>query len=163
MPATDYIRTFVSLLLNVLHLAILARVLLSWFPMNPGNPIVRSLHEITEPVLAPFRRIIPRLGMFDLSPLAALLVSVGGYSSIFFSGILLVSWRIGELSRLLFFRRVNGWTPSVERKEVTTITTIRDNFTGWDQSDGRGNERATPFGHSLPRLGHQRHDRPAAA
>ena len=74
MPATDYIRTFFSLLLNVLHLAILARVVLSWFPMNPGNPIVRSLHEITEPVLAPFRRIIPRLGTFDLSPLAALLV-----------------------------------------------------------------------------------------
>jgi YggT family protein len=65
---------FAEILLQILWVAILIRVLLSWFPIDPRNPIIRVLFEITEPVLAPFRRVIPRIGMFDLSPLAALLV-----------------------------------------------------------------------------------------
>lgn len=65
---------FLSILLTVLYVAILARVLLSWFPINPSNPLVRLLWDITEPILAPLRRVIPRIGMFDLSPLAAFLV-----------------------------------------------------------------------------------------
>jgi YggT family protein len=74
MPALDYLRTFLSMLLSVLHVAIPARVILSWFPIRPENAITRTLHEITEPVLAPFRRVIPRLGVFDLAPFAAVLV-----------------------------------------------------------------------------------------
>ena len=69
-----YLLTFVNLLLQILSLAILIRVLLSWFPVDPSNPIIRVLYEVTEPVLMPFRRVIPRIGMLDLSPLAALLV-----------------------------------------------------------------------------------------
>jgi YggT family protein len=69
-----YVTTFLGLLLNILWLAILVRVILSWFPVDPSNPIVRIVWEVTEPVLAPFRRVIPRIGMFDLSPLAAFLV-----------------------------------------------------------------------------------------
>ena len=65
---------FAEILLQILWVAILIRVLLSWFPVDPRNPIIRVLFEITEPVLAPFRRVVPRIGMFDLSPLAALLV-----------------------------------------------------------------------------------------
>jgi YggT family protein len=65
---------FAEILLQILWVAILIRVLLSWFPIDPSNPIIRVLFEVTEPVLAPFRRVIPRIGMFDLSPLAALLV-----------------------------------------------------------------------------------------
>ena len=40
----------------------------------PGSGKFRILYEVTEPVLMPFRRVIPRIGMLDLSPLAALLV-----------------------------------------------------------------------------------------
>jgi YggT family protein len=69
-----YIVTFLGLLLQILWLAILVRVILSWFPVDSSNPIIRIVWEITEPVLAPFRRVIPRIGMFDLSPLAAFLV-----------------------------------------------------------------------------------------
>lgn len=69
-----YLLTFLGLLLQILWLAILVRVILSWFPVDQSNPIVRIVWEITEPVLAPFRRVIPRIGMFDLSPLAAWLV-----------------------------------------------------------------------------------------
>ena len=69
-----FLITFLGLLLQILWLAILVRVILSWFPVDPSNPIVRIVWEVTEPVLAPFRRVIPRIGMFDLSPLAAFLV-----------------------------------------------------------------------------------------
>jgi YggT family protein len=69
-----YLLTFLGLLLQVLWLALLVRVILSWFPVDPSNPIIRILWEVTEPVLAPFRRVIPRIGMFDLSPIAAFLV-----------------------------------------------------------------------------------------
>lgn len=69
-----YLLNFVNVLLQILSIAILIRVLLSWFPVNPSNPIIRILYEVTEPVLMPFRRVIPRIGMLDLSPLAALLV-----------------------------------------------------------------------------------------
>jgi YggT family protein len=74
MSAIGYLVNFVELLLQILSLAILIRVLLSWFPVDPSNPIIRVLYEITEPILMPFRRVIPRIGMLDLSPLAALLV-----------------------------------------------------------------------------------------
>ena len=70
----NFIETFLSILLQVLSIAILVRILLTWFPVDQSNPIIRLLNEITEPVLAPFRRIIPRIGMFDLSPIAAMLV-----------------------------------------------------------------------------------------
>jgi YggT family protein len=58
----------------VLTAAIFIRVLLSWFPIDPRNPLVTLLYDITEPILEPLRRVIPRLGMFDLSPLVALIL-----------------------------------------------------------------------------------------
>jgi len=58
----------------VLSAAIFIRVLLSWFPIDPRNPLVTLLYDVTEPILEPLRRVIPRMGMFDLSPLVALLL-----------------------------------------------------------------------------------------
>jgi YggT family protein len=69
-----FVFNFLSLLLQILSIAILVRVLLTWFPIDQSNPIIKLLFDVTEPVLAPFRRIIPRIGMFDLSPIAAMLV-----------------------------------------------------------------------------------------
>ena len=56
--------------LNVYLLVLVARAILSWFPVRPGtglSSILRVLMQLTEPVLAPVRRIIPPAGMFDLS------------------------------------------------------------------------------------------------
>jgi YggT family protein len=69
-----FLVTFLYYLLQILLVAILIRVVLTWFPVDPSNPIIRVLYEVTEPVLAHFRRVIPRIGMFDLSPIAAMLV-----------------------------------------------------------------------------------------
>lgn len=65
---------FLEYLLQILSFAILARVIVSWISPGFDNPIVRILFEITEPILAPIRQIIPRLGMFDLTPVIALLL-----------------------------------------------------------------------------------------
>ncbi len=55
---------------------IFARVLLSWFPVNPYNPIIKFIYEITEPLLAPMRRIFPPSPAMpiDFSPILAIFV-----------------------------------------------------------------------------------------
>lgn len=59
---------------QVYTMLIFARVLLSWFRHNPYQPVVRFIYDLTEPFLRLFRRVIPPLGMIDISPLVALLV-----------------------------------------------------------------------------------------
>jgi YggT family protein len=58
-------------------LILFVRAILSWFPYSPDSPlnvVRRVVFAITEPVLAPFRRLIPPVGMFDLSFLVAIIV-----------------------------------------------------------------------------------------
>lgn len=69
-----FLVNFVDLLFTAINLAILARIILAWLRMDPYHPIVQLLYQITEPVLAPFRRFIPPIGMIDISPIVALLV-----------------------------------------------------------------------------------------
>ena len=53
---------------------IFARVLLSWFPgIPPWHPLVRALAAVTDPVLLPFRRILPTIGGLDFSPIVAII------------------------------------------------------------------------------------------
>ena len=57
-------------ILKVYYLVLFARIILSWFPVRPGTTMAQItgvLYDVTEPVLAPVRRMIPPLGMFDLS------------------------------------------------------------------------------------------------
>ena len=59
----------------VLTLLIIARALLSWFPnVDPRNPAVEFLITVTEPILAPIRAVIPRLGFIDLTPMVAIIL-----------------------------------------------------------------------------------------
>lgn len=58
-------------------LILIVRALLSWFPYSPSsplNPVRRVVFAVTEPVLAPFRRIVPPIGMIDISFLVAIIV-----------------------------------------------------------------------------------------
>jgi YggT family protein len=61
----------VSWAFSLLRLALLVRVLASWFPISPFSKWIRWSFVLTEWMIAPLRRIIPRLGMFDLTPLIA--------------------------------------------------------------------------------------------
>ena len=57
-------------LLNLYLIILVARAVLSWFPLSPDSPfapVASFLYAVTEPVLAPFRRVIPPVGGFDLS------------------------------------------------------------------------------------------------
>ena len=65
---------FISFLCQVLTLVIIARVIVSWFSPRPTNRLAIILYQLTEPLLAPLRRIIPRVGMFDFTPLAAIIL-----------------------------------------------------------------------------------------
>ena len=59
-------------LISVFYIVLLARIILSYFPLRPGTPmasIAGVIHEITEPIMGPVRRVIPRVGMFDFSPI----------------------------------------------------------------------------------------------
>jgi YggT family protein len=69
-PASQMICIFT----NIIIIAIIVRALLSWFNMDPRSPLIQALNQITEPILEPIRRIMPRLGMIDLSPLVAILL-----------------------------------------------------------------------------------------
>ena len=77
MDARIALASLVQVLFQAITMAIVARVLLSWFPIRQDSPLAVLLFEVTEPILGPLRRIIPRLGMLDISPfVACLLVSV---------------------------------------------------------------------------------------
>jgi YggT family protein len=58
----------------VLTALIFFRAILSWFPIDPRNPLVTFLYEVTEPILAPLRNVIPRIGMIDITPLVAIIL-----------------------------------------------------------------------------------------
>ncbi len=67
----------IALLINLIYyiflILLLARVLFSWVRPDPYHPtwgpLMRLVYQITEPVLAPVRRILPPMGGLDLSPL----------------------------------------------------------------------------------------------
>ena len=71
----DFLVTFLDLLFTVLGFAIIARALVSWLPIDPSNPLIQILYQITEPILAPLRRYIPPIGgMMDITPIVALII-----------------------------------------------------------------------------------------
>jgi YggT family protein len=80
-----------SLFLNVLFYAMIISVILSWVAPGSHNPGAELVAQITEPVLAPFRRIIPNLGGLDISPIFA-----------FIALQLLQSWLIPRLAYYAF-------------------------------------------------------------
>lgn len=59
----DQIANIFILFLYVLIFAIIIRSLLTWFPVDRNNEMVRLLNTITEPLLEPVRRVMPRTGM----------------------------------------------------------------------------------------------------
>ncbi len=59
-------------LISVYYIVLLARVFLSWFPLQPGTAmasIASIVYQLTEPVMGPVRRLIPTIGMIDISPI----------------------------------------------------------------------------------------------
>jgi len=61
-----------ELLYNILFYSILISVVLSWVAPRGYNPAIKLLHDLTDPLLAFFRRFLPPMGGIDISPLLAL-------------------------------------------------------------------------------------------
>lgn len=65
---------FINYLILGLTLAIFGRVLMSWISPKGNDPVTPLLYQVTEPILAPIRRVLPQMGMLDLAPMVAILV-----------------------------------------------------------------------------------------
>lgn len=72
--AGAFIRNFLLFLVLALWVLILARVLLSWVDPGGRGRVAAFVIKMTEPILAPVRKALPRTGMFDLSPMIVLIV-----------------------------------------------------------------------------------------
>ena len=91
MPLIGYffkaVAAVLSMVLTLYQWIIVARAVLSWVNPDPYNPIVRFIHNITEPVLAPVRRKLPTsYGGIDFSPII-----------VFFAIILLKLWIVPSI------------------------------------------------------------------
>jgi YggT family protein len=60
-------------LIDLYSLVLFGAVVLSWIQVSPDNPIVRLIHQLTEPVLSRVRQLLPAAGGFDFSPMVVLL------------------------------------------------------------------------------------------
>jgi YggT family protein len=82
--STIFLRNVISAFFDILYFLILVRILLSFFPVNPYinstfYQVILFLRQLTEPFLAPFRRLVPPLrigggGYVDFSPIIAIIV-----------------------------------------------------------------------------------------
>lgn len=79
------------LLVNFYFYAIIAGAILSW--VAPQSPVVHMIFQITEPLLAPCRRLLPAMGGLDLSPVLAIL-------GLQIAEILL-RWSVGQIAGIL--------------------------------------------------------------
>ncbi|HKA63048.1 MAG TPA: YggT family protein [Methylomirabilota bacterium] len=66
---------FLGWLLGLYSWVIIAAALITWVSPDPRNPIVQFLRQVTEPVLAPVRRLLPpwKTGGLDFSPLIVII------------------------------------------------------------------------------------------
>lgn len=70
----EFFLLFFRFLFSALYIAIIGRILMSFIDPQGQMRASQILYEITEPILGPLRRIIPTVGIFDFSPMVALLL-----------------------------------------------------------------------------------------
>jgi YggT family protein len=64
---------FLARIIDFYSLVVLVAVVLSWVQLDRRNPLVTITHALTEPALAPIRKILPVMGGLDLSPMVLLI------------------------------------------------------------------------------------------
>jgi YggT family protein len=69
----ELLALFIRSISQLLVLLVVISVILSYF-MDPYHPIRRSIDSVVEPMLAPIRRVVPLIGMLDLSPLILIIL-----------------------------------------------------------------------------------------
>ncbi|MFC1986475.1 YggT family protein [Chloroflexota bacterium] len=71
---TAWVFGFIYHLCRVVTFTIFIRAILSWFVVSRNHLVFIILNDVSEPILSPLRRIVPRLGMFDITPLVAVAI-----------------------------------------------------------------------------------------
>jgi len=69
--AAGIFRLLVGWTFTILRFAIIVRVISSWLPISPYSPWIRWSYALSEPILAPLRRIVPNFGGLDITPILA--------------------------------------------------------------------------------------------
>ena len=59
---------------QILYWLLIARIVISWFPVDPYHQVVQFLYQMTDPILVPLRKIPLQIGMLDLTPLLAFFI-----------------------------------------------------------------------------------------
>ena len=70
------IAKLINFVLSAYIWVVIARAVITWVNADPYNPIVRFLHQATDPLLLRIRRVLPAMGCLDLSPMVLILVIV---------------------------------------------------------------------------------------
>jgi len=70
-------------LIDLYSLVVLAAVIMSWVSVDPRNPLATIVRGLTEPVLAPIRKVLPPMGGLDFSPMV-LLIALQVFKSLLF-------------------------------------------------------------------------------
>ncbi len=69
------VASLINILFGVVEALVIARAVLSWVPTNRYHPAVRFINEVTDPLLRPFRSIVPvARGGIDFSPFILLII-----------------------------------------------------------------------------------------
>jgi len=76
--------TLINTAFTIYWYMVIGYILMSWVPQMRETPIGKLLERLVEPLLAPFRRIIPPLGFIDLSPMVALAALYFAKNGVFF-------------------------------------------------------------------------------
>jgi len=71
--------SIIDVIVNTVSIILILHALMSFAPLDPYHPVRRTLAQVAEPIVRPFRNLIPPVGMFDFSILVALIViQIGG-------------------------------------------------------------------------------------
>jgi YggT family protein len=68
----NYLILLVQMVTNIITVVLILNALMSFAPLDPWHPARRFLNNLAEPLVRPFRNLIPPVGMFDLSTMVAL-------------------------------------------------------------------------------------------
>jgi len=68
--------SFLLTILNILTFLLIVRALFSWFDPGLSSTVGKFLRDVTEPIVAPVRQVIPPMGMLDLSIMVTMLLLI---------------------------------------------------------------------------------------
>lgn len=69
----EYLVELIKIVVNLITVILILNALMSFSPLAPWHPVRRFLDQVSEPIVRPFRNLIPPVGMFDFSVMVALL------------------------------------------------------------------------------------------